>query len=80
MGWDSLSVKKGTPPEVLEKLRAAFKEAATSEKVIEKTKKLNFWLVYKSPEETLKLWENSMIHLKEGVQALKEEAEAKKQA
>jgi len=76
MGWDSLSVKKGTPPEVLDKLRAAFKEAATSKKVIEKTKKLNFWLVYKSPEETLKLWENSMVQLKNGVQALKEEAAA----
>lgn len=76
MGWDSLAVKKGTPPEVLEKLRAAFKKAVTSEKVLNKTRKLNFWLVYKNPEETLKLWEQSMVHLKDGVQALKEEAEA----
>lgn len=76
MGWDSLAVKKGTPQNVLKILREAFKKAATSEKVIKKTKNLNFWLVYKSPEETLKLWKKSMIHLKDGVQALKEEAEA----
>lgn len=76
MGWDSLAVKKGTPQDVLDKLRDAFKKAVTSEKVIQKTKKLNFWLVYKNPEETLKLWENSMVHLKDGVKALKEEAEA----
>ena len=58
------------------KASEAIAKAIGPVKVIEKTKKLNFWLVYKSPEETLKLWENSMIHLKEGVQALKEEAEA----
>ena len=75
MGWDSLAVKKGTPKDVVEQLRAAFKQAATSTKVIEKCKKLNFWLVYKNPEDTFNLWEQSKIHLKDGVQALKEEAE-----
>ncbi|MBW1697684.1 MAG: tripartite tricarboxylate transporter substrate binding protein [Deltaproteobacteria bacterium] len=74
MGWDSLAVKKGTPKDIVEKLQAAFKQAVTSKKVIEKCKKLNFWLVYKNPQETFKLWEQSRIHLKAGVEALKEEA------
>jgi len=75
MGWSSLAVKKGTPDHVVEALRDAFKKAATSEKVISQCKELGFWLVYKSPEDTFKLWEQSATALKEGIEIIQWEKE-----
>ena len=71
MGWDTLAVKKGTPKPIVEKLRAAYKQVVTSEATKAKLKKLNLWLVYKNPEESVKLWEDSMKNLKEGIEILK---------
>lgn len=71
MGWDSLVVRKGTPKDVVEKLRAAYREVATSKNVKARLKELNFWLVYKSAEETKELWRQSATHLKEGIEILK---------
>ncbi len=71
MGWDTLAVKKGTPKPIVEQLRAAYKQVVTSEATKAKLKKLNLWLVYKNPEESVKLWEDSMKNLKEGIEILK---------
>ena len=75
MGWSSLSVKKGTPDNVVETLRDAFKKAVTSDSVISKCKELGYWLVYKNPEDTFKLWEQSARALKEGIEIIQWEKE-----
>jgi len=75
MGWSSLAVRKDTPEHIVETLRDAYKKAVTSEKVISKCKELGFWLVYKDPEETWKLWEKSARVLKEGIDIIKWEME-----
>ncbi len=66
MGWDSIVVKKGTPPEVLDKLRAAYKKVATDPEIIAKLENIKLWLDYKSPEECIALWEKSHEVLSEG--------------
>ncbi|MFH1756952.1 MAG: tripartite tricarboxylate transporter substrate binding protein [Pseudomonadota bacterium] len=71
MGWDSLIVKKGTPEPVVKTLQQAYKKAGTSEALKAKLKKLNFWHVYMSPEETWQLWERSDKLLKEGIEILR---------
>ena len=71
MGWDTLVVKKGTPKPIVEKLRAAYKQAVSSEAIKAKLRKMNFWLVYKGPDESVKLWVDSMRNLKEGIEILK---------
>ena len=74
MGWDSLVVRKGTPDPIVNKLREAYRKVATDPKVIKRLEEMNFWLNYKDPEETKKLWIDSYQNLGEGVEVLKAKA------
>lgn len=74
-GWNGIVVKKGTPPEAVEKLRAALKQVVTSKEFLEETRKRNFLIEYSSPEEFLALCERSTKELAKGIEALKWERE-----
>lgn len=71
MGWDSLVVRKGTPEPIVNKLREAYRQVATDPKIIQRLEKMNFWLNYKDPDATKKLWIDSYNNLGEGVSVLK---------
>lgn len=70
MGWDNLNAKKGTPEPIVKTLQEGYKKVGNSEALKDKLKKLNFWHVYMSPEETWQLWEQSEKLLKEGIEIL----------
>ena len=67
-GWNAYYVKKGTPPDRLEKLRAAFKQVLTSEDFLAEAKRLGYVIDYTGPEGVYKLSEKSMIEIKRGLE------------
>lgn len=70
-GWSGFVVKKGTPPEIVEKLRAALKEVLQDKEFLAEAKKRNFMIDYNSPEEFENLCKNSMKLLPKAVEAIK---------
>jgi len=75
MGWNGIVVKKGTPPHIIEKLRAALKEVVTSKEFLQECRKRNYLIDYSTPEEFTALCARSMKELAKGVEAIKWERE-----
>jgi tripartite-type tricarboxylate transporter receptor subunit TctC len=75
MGWNSIVVKKGTPPYALKKLRAAFKQVVTSKEFLEECRKRNYMTHYSTPEEITAVSKRAMKELARGVDAIKWERE-----
>ena len=71
MGWNGIVVKKGTPANIVEKLRLALKQVLTSKEFLEECRKRNFIIDYSTPEEFTALSERSMRELARGVDAIK---------
>ena len=75
MGWNGIVVKKGTPPSIVKKLRAAVKQVVTSKEFLEECRKRNYMIDYSSPEDFTALCERSTRDLAKGIQAIKWERE-----
>lgn len=70
-GWNALYVKKGTPPDRVEKLQAAFKQVMASEEFRATAEKMGFTIDYVGPEGVYALAEESMIKIKRGLENVK---------
>lgn len=67
-GWNAFYVKKGTPPDRLEKLRAAFKQVLTSKDFLAEAARLGYVIDYIGPDGVYALCEKSMKDIKKGLE------------
>ena len=70
-GWNAFYVKKGTPPDRLEKLQSAFKQVMASDEFNAQAQKMGFTIDYIEPDGVYALCEESMVKIKRGLENVK---------